>query len=37
VYLPAANSVALATNTNERLRIDSSGNIGIGTTTMSRE
>ncbi len=32
VYLPAANSVALATNGQGRLFIDASGNVGIGTT-----
>ena len=32
MYLPAANSVGLATNTTERMRIDSSGNVIIGTT-----
>lgn len=29
VYLPAANSVAIATNSNARLTIDSSGNVAI--------
>jgi hypothetical protein len=33
VYLPATNSVAIATNSTHRVRIDSSGNVGIGTTT----
>ena len=33
VYLPAANSVGISTNSNERLRINSSGNVGIGTTS----
>jgi hypothetical protein len=32
-YLPAANAVAIATNSTERLRIDSSGRLGLGTTT----
>jgi hypothetical protein len=32
VYLPATNSVAIATNSTHRVRIDSSGNVGIGTT-----
>ena len=31
-YLPAANAVAIATNSTERLRIDSSGRVGIGST-----
>lgn len=33
LYLPAANTVALSTNSTERMRINSSGQIGIGTTT----
>jgi hypothetical protein len=33
VYLPATNSVAIATNSTHRVRIDSSGNVGIGTTS----
>lgn len=32
LFLPATNSVALATNSSARLTIDSSGNIGIATT-----
>lgn len=32
-YLPAANTVAIATNSGEKLRVDSSGNVGVGTTT----
>jgi hypothetical protein len=32
LYLPAANNVALATNTTERLRLTSGGNLGLGTT-----
>ena len=32
VYLPAANSVGIATNSSERVRVDSSGNVGIGGT-----
>lgn len=33
VYLPAANSVGISTNSTERLRINSSGNVGIGTSS----
>ena len=33
LFLPAANSVGFSTNTAERMRIDSSGNVGIGTST----
>jgi len=33
VYLPAANEVAIATNTTERARIDSSGRLLVGTST----
>ena len=33
LYLPAANTVALSTGTTERLRIDSSGRLGIGTSS----
>jgi hypothetical protein len=33
LYLPATNAIGLATNTTERIRIDSSGNVGIGTTS----
>ena len=33
VYLPAANSVGLSTNSTERLRINSLGNVGIGTSS----
>ena len=32
-YLPAANNIALSTNSTARLRIDSSGNVGIGTSS----
>ena len=32
VYLPATNSVGIATNGSEKVRIDNSGYVGIGTT-----
>jgi hypothetical protein len=32
LYLPAANSVAISTNGSERLRIDSTGRLGLGTS-----
>jgi hypothetical protein len=32
IYLPAANSVAVATNGTGRLFVDASGNVGVGTT-----
>lgn len=32
LFLPATNALGLATNSNERVRIDASGNVGIGTT-----
>lgn len=32
IHAPAANELAIRTNTAERVRIDSSGNVGIGTT-----
>jgi len=33
VYSPSANTIAITTATAERLRVDSSGNVGIGTTS----
>jgi hypothetical protein len=33
MYLPAANSVGISTNGTERVRIDSSGNFMVGTTS----
>jgi hypothetical protein len=33
MYLPAANTLALSTNGTERVRVDSSGNLGIGTSS----
>ena len=33
MYLPATNSVGIATNSTQRVQIDSSGNVGIGTTS----
>ena len=35
VYLPAANTVGISTNTTERARIDSSGNLLVGTASTS--
>jgi hypothetical protein len=35
VFFPAADTVAVATGGSERLRVDSSGNVGIGTTSPS--
>jgi hypothetical protein len=32
MYRPAANSIALTTNGSEKLRVDTSGNVGIGKT-----
>lgn len=36
LYLPAANSVALSTGTTERLRIDSSGRLLVGTSSAAQ-
>jgi hypothetical protein len=33
LYAPAANTLAISTDGSERLRIDSSGNVGIGVTS----
>lgn len=35
MYLPSANTLSFSTNSTERMRIDSSGNVGINTTTIS--
>jgi hypothetical protein len=33
VFFPAADTVAVATGGSERMRVDSSGNVGVGTTS----
>ena len=35
VFFPAADTVAVATGGSERMRVDSSGNVGVGTTSPS--
>ena len=35
VFYPAADTVAIATNGTEQMRVDSSGNVGVGTTSPS--
>jgi len=37
VYLPSANSVALATNGTGRLFVDSSGNVGVGAASLNNK
>ncbi len=34
IFFPAADTVAVATAGTERLRVDSSGNVGVGTTSI---
>jgi hypothetical protein len=35
IFFPAADTASIATGGSERVRVDSSGNVGIGTTTLS--
>jgi hypothetical protein len=35
IFFPAADTVSIATNATERMRINSAGNVGIGTTSPS--
>jgi hypothetical protein len=37
VFFPAADTVAVATGGSERMRVDSSGNVGIGTSSPQRK
>ena len=37
IHAPASNTMAFTTNSSERIRVDSSGRVSIGTTTTDRE